>query len=78
MKSNNITLDIYKNITVLRDDLLVGGTKSRFLHLLLDPHKEGYVYASPVYGGFQIALSGVANNINKKAIIFTPERKKRH
>ena len=78
MKTNNITLDIYKNITVLRDDLLVGGTKSRFLHLLLDPKKKGYVYASPVYGGFQIALSSVATSMKKQAIIFTPERKKPH
>jgi len=78
MKSNNITLDSYKGITVLRDDLLIGGTKSRFLHLLLDPNKDGYVYASPVYGGFQIALSGVAKDLDKSAVIFTPGRKIKH
>jgi hypothetical protein len=78
MKSNNITLDNYKGITVLRDDLLIGGTKSRFLHLLLDKNKDGYVYASPVYGGFQIALSGVAKSIDKESIIFCAGRSKKH
>ena len=52
---------------MLRDDLLLGGTKSRFIEKLLNKEKDGYVYASPVYGGFQIALAGVCKKINKQA-----------
>jgi len=36
------------------------------------------VYASPCYGGFQIALSIFCKNNNKKATIFCAERKIRH
>lgn len=76
--TNNITLESYEGITVLRDDLLIGGTKSRFLRLLLDENKKGYVYASPVYGGFQIALSGVAKELGKESMIFCAKRNKKH
>ena len=78
MSDNTITLESYEGITVLRDDLLIGGTKSRFLPLLLNENKNGYVYASPVYGGFQIALSEVAKNVGKKSIIFCAKRKEKH
>jgi hypothetical protein len=37
-----------------------------------------FVYASPCYGGFQIALSIFCKNNNKKATIFCAERKLRH
>ena len=37
-----------------------------------------FVYASPCYGGFQIALSIFCKNNNKKATIFCAERKIRH
>ena len=74
----DIELNFYNGIAVLRDDKLIGGTKSRFLKSLLDETKDGYVYATPVFGGFQIALSEVATSMGKRAILFTPERKKRH
>lgn len=73
-----ITLKKYNGITVLRDDLLTGGTKSRFIESLLDPKYDEYVYASPVYGGFQIALSAVCGKIGKKATIFCAKRKDPH
>ena len=37
-----------------------------------------FVYASPCYGGFQIALSIFCKNNNKKATIFCAKRKVRH
>ena len=75
---NNIILERHYGMTVLRDDLLLGGTKSRYLEKIMDPKYKGYVYASPVYGGFQIALAGVCRKLGKKAVIFTPDRKKVH
>jgi 1-aminocyclopropane-1-carboxylate deaminase/D-cysteine desulfhydrase-like pyridoxal-dependent ACC family enzyme len=75
---NDIRIDIYNGVYVLRDDLLTGGTKSRFLPSLLDPNYEEFVYASPVYGGFQIALASVCLEIGKKATIFCAKRKTPH
>jgi hypothetical protein len=81
-------------IYVLRDDLLPGGTKSILLYSIIkrgapssDPQLQGgemppfvneFVYASPCYGGFQIALSIFCKNNNKKATIFCAKRKIRH
>jgi Pyridoxal-phosphate dependent enzyme len=73
-----ITLQKHNGITVLRDDLLEGGTKSRFLAQLMDPEARGYVYATPAFGGFQIALAATAKALGKKASIFVAKRKNRH
>ena len=79
----SIVIEKYENQTgiyVLRDDLLPGGTKSILLDSLLINHHDvnELVYASPCYGGFQIALSIFCKNNNKKATIFCAERKLRH
>ena len=79
----SIVIEKYKNQTgiyVLRDDLLPGGTKSILIDSLLVNHHDvnEFVYASPCYGGFQIALSIFCKNNNKKATIFCAERKIRH
>jgi len=50
-----ITIEKHKGVNVLRDDLLIGGTKSILMPSIIGDDLE-YVYASPVYGGFQIAL----------------------
>ena len=70
-----IYLEEYKNLTILRDDKLIGGTKSRFIKELLDPDKEGYIYCSLGYGAFQVALSQICKEVNKKCIIFSPDKK---
>jgi cysteine synthase len=75
-----IKIEKHYGINVLRDDLLEGGTKS----ILLDgiektyPDITEYVYASPVYGGFQIALSAYCKNHGLKATIFCAKRAKKH
>lgn len=51
-----ITIEQHFGVNVLRDDLLPGGTKSILMPSIIGDSLE-YVYASPVYGGFQIALS---------------------
>jgi hypothetical protein len=43
-----------------------------------NPHIKEYVYASPVYGGFQIAISIFCKNNNIKATIFCAKRTKQH
>jgi cysteine synthase len=42
------------------------------------PHINEFVYASPVYGGFQIALSAYCQNNGKKATIFCAKRNTLH
>ena len=79
----SIIIEKYENQTgiyVLRDDLLPGGTKSILLDSLLINHHDvnELVYASPCYGGFQIALSIFCKNNNKKATIFCAKRTMRH
>lgn len=70
----DITLETHAGIHVLRDDLLEGGSKMRFLEQLLDPAAAQYLYASPAFGGFQIALASVAKALGKRAVIFVAKR----
>jgi hypothetical protein len=74
-RSSTITLIHWKNLIVLRDDLLLGGTKSIFIPSILQPGIDEYVYASPIEGGFQIAL---AKNLKDKATIFIAKRDTPH
>lgn len=74
-----IIIQEHYGINILRDDLLEGGTKS----ILLDGIEnytgiKEYVYASPVYGGFQIALSAYCKKMGLKATIFCAKRAKKH
>ena len=73
-----ITIEKHNDIHVLRDDLLMGGTKSILLSNLDEPNITEYVYASPVYGGFQLALSMYCKSVNKTATIFCAKRKTKH
>ena len=72
-----IVIEQHNGINVLRDDLLPGGTKSILMPSIIGDDLE-YVYASPVYGGFQIALSAYCQSVNKKATIFCAKRKQMH
>jgi hypothetical protein len=67
----------HDGITVVRDDLLEGGTKRRAIHVLFDHHTE-YVYASPVYGHAQVALAHAARDHGMRATIFCAQRAQRY
>lgn len=75
-----IKIEKHYGINILRDDLLEGGTKSILLEELKMqyPHITEYVYASPVYGGFQIALSAYCKKNGLKATIFCAKRTQKH
>ncbi len=75
-----ITIENYDNIKVVRDDLLPGGTKSIIAYDIIKKNKDidEFVYASPVYGGFQIALSIYCKNLGKKATIFCAKHNIKH
>lgn len=67
----------HEGILVVRDDLLPGGTKSRYLPALFEGIDE-LVYASPAEGGAQYALAHVAQALGKRATIFVAKRKTPH
>jgi len=62
--------EIIDKITVIRDDYLCGGTKSRFLHLIPSGYSE-YVYATNPYGGAGLAL---ATKFGSKITVFVDEK----
>jgi tryptophan synthase beta subunit len=75
-----ITIENIDGIYVVRDDLLPGGTKSVLADYIIQTNtdKKEFIYASPVYGGFQIALSIYCRQHNKKAVIFCARHKIKH
>ena len=70
-------VEIHDGILVVRDDMLPGGTKLRYLLSLFDAHDE-VVYASPVFGGAQLALAQAAKMTGKQATLFVAKRKVMH
>lgn len=59
------------SVNVIRDDLLVGGTKQRGLYELLKNDKnDTFVYGSPLNGYAMVAISYCASLLNKNAVIF--------
>jgi hypothetical protein len=70
-------IEQYGDLLVQRDDLLPGGTKSRFVPVLFEGVDE-LVYASPVQGGMQLALAYAARMLGKRATIVSARRGQRH
>lgn len=70
----------YGRFTVVRDDLLPGGTKRRFLYRFLksQPQVREWVYASPRVGYAQVALAHVAKDLGLKGTVVIPKGKHFH
>lgn len=66
-----------EGITVVRDDLIAGGTKRRVIPALLTGSDE-FVYASPAYGYAQVALAHTCREMGLRATIFTAKRNELH
>lgn len=67
----------HDGLLVVRDDLIEGGTKARYLGALFLTADE-VCYASPAEGGAQTALAYVAREMGKRATIFVPRRLEPH
>ena len=67
----------HDGIHVVRDDLIGGGTKARYIIRLFDQADE-VVYASPAEGGAQTALAWAARELGKRATVFVAKRKAPH
>ena len=64
-------------LTVVRDDLLPGGSKRRVIGAVLRGATE-FVYASPAYGYAQVALAYTCRDLGLQATVFTAKRAKLH
>lgn len=73
----NPVVEQHEGVSVVRDDLIPGGTKARYLIDLFSQYDE-VVYASPAYGGAQLALAYCARLTGKRATVFVAKRKEPH
>lgn len=73
-------IERYGDIHVVRDDLLPGGTKRRFLYRYLgsEPQVTEWVYASPRVGYAQVALGYACRDLGLKATVVLPKGKHTH
>lgn len=78
LQAPEIVLQRVGGLQVVRDDLMPGGTKARALSVLFDMEHREYVYASPVQGYAQVALSHCAKAAGCYAHIFCAARTTYH
>ncbi len=71
-------VELIDGVYVVRDDLIPGGTKRRYIDDAVQAPYDEFVYASPVYGGAQIALAHACSLAGKRATIFCAQRKELH
>lgn len=66
-------------VFVVRDDLLPGGSKMRYMLPLIEqmPERE-IVYATPAFGYAQLALAHCCAILGKQAVVFVAKRKQPH
>lgn len=70
-------LEKHGGVLVVRDDLLEGGSKLRFLPFLTRGAQE-IVYGTPFCGGAQLALAVLGRESGQKITLFTAERMRLH
>lgn len=71
------TIQNFSGVSVLRDDLLSGGSKSRFLPFVIEDATE-VVFGAPFCGGAPVAIADVCRKMKKRATIFYAKRKVLH
>lgn len=79
MKHPEPIVEVISGIHVVRDDFIQGGTKRRFIDdYIAGANANEFVYASPAYGGAQIALAHACREAGKRAVIFVAKRNELH
>lgn len=69
-------LETHAGVVVVRDDLLPGGSKARFLvPWMTEQAAREFVYAGPAFGAAQVALAIAAKQCGKKARLYVAGRK---
>ena len=73
------TLDHARSVHVIRDDLVVGGTKVRgLLPYIRASTQSEFIYAGPAYGYAQVAVARVCKDIGRRATLFVAKRNALH
>ncbi len=74
---DEVQLDKKRTIYVVRDDLVPGGTKQRFLGPMVRANRniDTWVMPTSTYGYAQVAMSVVCKEENRELVIFYPKRK---
>jgi hypothetical protein len=67
-------LELHHGVAVVRDDLLEGGSKVRFLGALIPPGTSEVVYGGPFCGGAAVALSVLARDLGIRCTLFYAKR----
>lgn len=62
-------IEKHDGIQIVRDDIIAGGSKRRFLRPLIASEGKEWVYSSPRTGYGQIALAYVCRDLHKKATV---------
>jgi hypothetical protein len=70
-------LEQHGRLTVLRDDLLEGGSKTRFLPYLVEGARE-VVFGGPFCGGAPWALAVIGRHFGQRVTLFYAKRAHRH
>ncbi len=72
-------VEIIDGVTVVRDDLTPGGSKTRvFMAVMKGSPASEFVYAGPAFGAAQEALAIAAYRTGKQATVFVARRKEHH
>lgn len=74
-----LAVETIEGFAVVRDDLVLGGTKRRALdRLIAGVEADELIYGTPAYGFAQIALAASCRAAGKKATVVVAGRKHRH
>lgn len=71
-------IEWHGRFAVLRDDMIPGGSKVRFLHALIRPEDKELVFGGPFCGGAPVALAVVGKLLRKKVTLFFAKRRALH
>lgn len=74
-------VQIHEGVFVVREDVLAGGTKRRFVDAFVGQRRDDFdefVYATTAYGGAQIALAHACRAAGRRAVVFVAKRKELH
>ena len=71
-------VEAHGSVSCVRDDLLPGGSKTRFLPFLIPPGTSEVVFGGPFCGGAPVALSVLGQSIGLRVSLFYAARKHLH
>lgn len=77
IKAPTPVIEKHGEVFVVRDDLVPGGSKTRFLPYLIGDATE-IVFGGPFCGGAPVALATIGHRLGRKVTVFYAKRKQLH